>query len=140
MTRPQTERFARAARRLVICALTCACGAGSHPSPAAPCDQECQDGVALRGLRTALKFAFNITVQGNPVGAQDETRSCLPSNGQTGNVHVFGEATSNAAQGSSFVDLEFDFRSCAYPAAPDPSAEQNFELTLSGLVNERGTL
>jgi hypothetical protein len=96
--------------------------------------------VALRGLRTVMKFAYNLTVQGQPVGAQDKTQACLPSNGSSGKAHVFGTATSNAAQGSSFVDLNFDFQSCAYPAPPDPSADQNFNLTLEGLIREQGTL
>jgi hypothetical protein len=133
-------KLSRAARVFAIALVTCACGAGSHPAPAAACDEACRDGVALRGLRTMIKFAYNLTVQGQPVGAQDKTQDCLPSNGSTGKARVFGEATSNAAQGSTFVDLSFDFRGCAYPAAPDPSAEQNFDLSVDGMVTEHGTL
>ena len=141
MTNPRPMKSAARALTLAWLALfTSGCGAGSHPAVAAPCDQACQDGVALRGLRTMLKFAYNLTVQGQPVGAQDKTRDCLPSNGSVGKAHVFGTATSNAAQGSSFVALSFDFRGCAYPAAPDPSAEQNFDLTVDGLITEQGTL
>jgi hypothetical protein len=125
---------------LTVSLLASACGAGSHPAAAAPCDQACQDGVALRGLRTMVKFAFNLTVQGQPIGAQDKSQACLPSNGSAGKAHVFGNATSNAAQGSSFVDLSFDFTGCAYPAPPDPSADQNFNVTVDGLITEQGTL
>ena len=125
---------------LVLSLLTAGCGAGSHPAPAPACEQACQDGVALRGLRTIIKFAFNLTVQGRPVGAQDATQDCLPSNGNTGKAHVFGSADSNADQGSSFVNLSFDFQACAYPAAPDPSAEQNFDITVAGQISESGTL
>ena len=140
MTNPRPMKRAPAALALAVALLLSACGAGSHPAAAAPCDQACQDGVALRGLRTLIKLAYNLTVQGQPVGAQNKTEDCLPSNGSTGKAHVFGDATSNAAQGSSFVDLSFDFRGCAYPAAPDPSAEQNFDLTVDGLITEHGTL
>jgi hypothetical protein len=139
MTSPQSLQLTRLAL-LASAWLLAACGAGSHPAPAPPCDQACQDGVALRGLRTVMKFAYNLTVQGQPVGAQDKTQDCLPSNGGSGKAHVFGNASSNAAQGSSFVDLSFDFQGCAYPAAPDPSADQNFNLTLDGLITEQGTL
>ncbi len=140
MTNPRPVNAARAGLVLAASLLAAGCGAGSHPAPAPACDQACQDGVALRGLRTIIKFAFNLTVQGRPVGAQDATHDCLPSNGSTGQVHVFGSASSNADQGSSFVDLSFDFQNCAYPAAPDPSAEQNFDITVAGLVSEHGTL
>ena len=140
MTNPRAVKPAHALTVLALSLLAVGCGAGSHPAPAPACDQACQDGVALRGLRTLIKFAFNLTVQGMPVGAQDELHDCLPSNGSTGQAHVFGTATSNADQGSSFVDLDYDFRACAYPAAPDPTAEQNFDITVSGVIRENGTL
>ena len=140
MTSPLPMKLTRTTLMLALALPMSACGAGSHPAAAAPCDETCQDGVALRGLRTIIKFAYNLTVQGQPVGAQDKTQDCLPTNGSTGKAHVFGDATSNAAQGSSFVDLTFDFRSCAYPAPPDPAAEQNFSITVSGSITERGTL
>lgn len=140
MTNPRAVKPARALLVLVVSVLAAGCGAGSHPAPAPACDQACQDGVALRGLRTMIKFAFNLTVQGRTVGAQDATQDCLPSNGDTGKAHVFGSASSNADQGSSFVDLDYDFQACAYPAAPDPSADQNFDITVAGLIREQGTL
>ncbi len=136
----RTSRSTRVACVFVLSSFTWACGVGSRPAPAAACDPGCQDQVALRGLRTLLKFSYNLTVQGQPVGAQDESRDCLPSAGSTGNVRVFGEASSNAAQGSTFVNLNFDFQSCSYPAAPDPTADQNFDITLDGLITEQGTL
>lgn len=140
MTSPHPMKPTRAALVLLLSLLAPACGAGSHPAAAAPCDQTCQDAVALRGLRSIVKFAFNLTVQGQPVGAQDKSQACLPSNGSTGKARVFGNATSNAAQGSSFLDLSFDFQGCAYPTAPDPSADQNVNVTVDGLITERGTL
>jgi hypothetical protein len=117
-----------------------ACGAGAHPAAAPPCDQACQDGVALRGVRTLLKLAYNQTVQAKPVGAQDARSDCLPLDGELGSVHVFGTATSVAEQGASFVTLSYDFEHCSYSAPPDPTAEQNYSVTLSGLVTEQGTI
>ncbi len=137
--------FAERRARLMLFALVCclgssACGAGSHPAAAAPCDEACQDNVAVRGVRTVLKYAFNFTVQGRPVGAQDAKTDCLPFNGTQGSAHVVGDATSNAVQGASFIDLSFDFQTCNYSAPPDPEAAQNFTVTLAGVISERGTL
>ena len=117
------------------------CGAGAKPAPPPPCDQSCQDGIALHGLRLAMKFAFNLTVMGQDVGPQDKSQPCLPSaDAGIGSVHVFGNATSNADQGTSFLDLSYDFRNCFYPMAPDATADQNFSITLTGLVTENGSL
>jgi hypothetical protein len=87
-----------------------------------------------------MKVAFNATVQGKPVGAQDGVAPCLPTAKGLGSVHVFGDATANAAQGSSFVDLTYDFTNCAYSAPPDPTADQNYSIVLDGVVTEQGTL
>jgi|GEM_PF-756246 hypothetical protein len=117
------------------------CGAGPRPAPAPPCDQSCQDGVALLGLRTALKLAYNFEVSTKPVGAQDGTAPCVSFDGsQGGTVHVFGDATVNAVQGASIVSLSYDFKNCLYSAPPDPTADQNFSLTITGLVTETGTI
>ena len=118
------------------------CGAGAKPAPAPPCDQTCQDGVALRALRTEMKLAFNLTVMGQPVGAQDETVPCLPiGDSGVGSVHVFGDAESNADQGSTFLNpLNYDFKNCAYSMPPDETADQNFSIVLTGLITEQGTL
>ena len=61
-----------------------ACGAGPRPAPAPPCDQSCQDGVALLGLRNAIKLAYNFEVSTKPVGAQDGTAPCVSFDGTTG--------------------------------------------------------
>ncbi len=119
-----------------------ACGAGPRPAPAPPCDQSCQDGVALLGLRNAMKLAYNFEVSTKPVGAQDGTAPCVSFDGTTGGtVHVFGNATVNAVQGASIVKpLNYDFKNCLYSAPPDPSADQNYSLTITGLVTEMGTI
>ena len=117
------------------------CGAGPRPAAAPPCDQACQDGVALRGVRTAMKIAYNFAVAAQPVGAQDKTAPCVSFDGtHGGSVHVFGEATVNAIQGASIVSLSYDFKDCLYSVPPDATADQNFNLTFSGLVTEGGTL
>jgi hypothetical protein len=138
-----TQLKARSVRWLCLALVPIAlvgCGAGAKPAPAPPCEEECQDGVALRALRTMMRFAFNAAVAGKPVGAQDETLPCLPSGSGVGSVRVFGDAESNPEQGASFLTLSYDFRNCSYSAPPDPTADQNYSVTLTGLIGERGTL
>ena len=117
------------------------CGAGALPDAPPPCEQACQDGVALRGVREMMKLAYNLLIQGKPVGAQNGSSPCRSSDGsQGGRVHVFGNATSNAVQGSSFVELEYEFDECAYSVPPSATPEQNYSLTLTGNVKQQGTL
>ncbi|HTA88710.1 MAG TPA: hypothetical protein VK745_04020 [Polyangiaceae bacterium] len=123
-----------------LVSLACS-GVGAKPAPAPACDQSCQDGVALLALRLEMKFAFNLTVMGQPVGAQDKTEPCLPlGDSGVGSVHVFGDAESNADQGDSTLALSYEFKNCSYAAPPDPTADQNFSVTVTGLVTETGTL
>ena len=117
------------------------CGAGPRPAPAPPCDRTCQDGVALRGVREAMKFAYNKEVATRPVGSQDAMTTCYSFDGsQGGSVHVFGTATVNAIQGASIVNLTFDFQDCHWAVPPDATAAENYALTLTGQVREAGTL
>jgi hypothetical protein len=133
-------RIALAACTLSLCAVT-GCGVGPHPAPAPPCDQTCQDGAALLGLRSAMKAVYNFTVAAKHVGPQDATTPCVSFDGSHGgSVHLFGDATVNAVQGASIVSLSYDLKNCLYSAPPDPTADQNFSLTLTGLVTEQGTL
>ena len=129
-------------RALAISALAVAgCGAGPRPAPAPPCDQSCQDGSALLGLRSAMKVAYNFKVAAQPVGAQDAMTPCISFDGaKGGTVHIFGDATVNAEQGASIVSLSYDFEKCLFSAPPDPTAAQNFSLKLTGLVTEQGTI
>jgi len=121
--------------------LLCGCGAGALPDAPPPCDQACRDGVALRGVRETMKLAYNVLIQGKPVGAQDGSTPCRSSDGsQGGRVRLFGNATSNAIQGSSFVELEYEFEECAYSVPPSATAEHNYNLILSGRVKQQGTL
>ncbi|HYQ03246.1 MAG TPA: hypothetical protein VER96_31445 [Polyangiaceae bacterium] len=117
------------------------CGAGAKPEPAPPCEQACQDGIALRGVRETMKLAYNLLIQARPVGTQDGTTDCRSSDGSKGGtVHVFGEATSNAAQGASFVDLEYDFDQCVYSVPPSATPNENYSLVITGPVTQQGTL
>lgn len=125
---------------LVVPLALLGCGAGAKPAPPPPCDQSCQDGVALRALRTMMRFAFNAAVAAKPVGAQDKTLPCLPTGSGVGSVRVFGDAESNPAQGASFLTLSYDFRNCSYSAPPDSTPDQNYSVTLTGLISEQGTL
>lgn len=145
----QTRMLALRARRWSPCGwlalslfAAAGCGAGPRPAAAPPCDQKCQDGVALLGLRTAMKLAYNFEVSTKPVGAQDGTAPCVSFDGsQGGTVHVFGDVTVDAIQGASIVSLlTYDFKNCLYSAPPDPTANQNFSLTMNGKVTEKGTL
>jgi hypothetical protein len=125
----------------VLSLVLVACGAGPRPAAAPACDQICQDGVALRGLREAMKFAYNIEIAGQPVNAQDALTPCYSYDGSHGgSVHLFGNATVNAIQGASFVDLSYDFENCHWSAPPDPAADQNYALTLTGTVSQKGTI
>ena len=124
----------------VVSWLLAGCGAGPRPAAPPACDQACQDGVALRGARSMMKLAYNTLVMGRKTGSQDAQTMCLPVNGTHGTVHVFGRAESNADQGDSFVTLSYDFKDCSYAAPPDPTADQNYSVTLTGLVTESGTI
>jgi hypothetical protein len=127
-----------AAAALAFAALAlAACGSSSAgPTPTAPpCDQTCQDAVALRSLRESMKLAFNVTLQGKPVGSQDQTEPCPLG----GTVHVYGQATSNAVQGATFVQLTYAFAACAY-SQTDSDPKQTYTTTLTGTVTEGGTL
>jgi hypothetical protein len=117
------------------------CGAGPRPAPPPPCDQSCQDGVALLGLRTAMKTAYNFKIAAMPTGDQDATTPCISFDGKLGgSVHIVGMAEVNAVQGASIVALTYDFKNCLFSAPPDPTANQNFSLTIDGKVTEAGTI
>jgi hypothetical protein len=140
-TTPLARSLARRSWLLCPLLLLLGCGAGPRPAAAPPCDQSCQDGVALLGLRSAMKFAYNYKIATQPVGAQDAMTPCYSEDGSHGGtVHIFGDASVNAIQGASIVSLSYDFENCLFSAPPDPTADQNFSLTLTGLVTETGTL
>jgi hypothetical protein len=117
-------------------AWTCGCSASTtNAAPPKACDAECQDQIITRGLREMVKLAFNLTLQGKPVGAQDITVPCPLG----GNVRVAGNASSNADQGATNVDLTYTFERCTY-LRKDAKPEENYELTVSGAVKQDGVI
>jgi len=117
--------------------LALACGTSASTADAAPpCDQACQDGIALRSLREGMKFLYNAELQGKPVGPQDATVPCLPGGGS---AHVFGTATSNAVQGSTEVHLTYVLDHCVY-SQTDTDPLRNYSVTFNGTVTETGTI
>jgi hypothetical protein len=130
---------AQAARRAIACLLTmapmlAACGTKEAP-PSPPCDRECMDGVALRGLRETMKLAYNSTVQNSPVGPQDHVTTSFLS----GSAHVFGTATANALLGTTAVELTYVFSNAQYLRKDDTPA-QNFDVTIDGVVVQKGII
>ncbi|MGC4088914.1 MAG: hypothetical protein QM756_13650 [Polyangiaceae bacterium] len=123
--------------RFALCfsllALACSSNVGASKSQKS-CDDACQAQVAARGLRETLKLAYNLTLNGKPVGAQDASHACLG-----GSVRVHGEAYSNAEQGSTDVDLVYSFDACGYRQV-SATQNQNYDLVLRGDVRESGVL
>jgi hypothetical protein len=113
----------------------CSLNAGNTPAAAPACDGPCQDSIALRAVREAMKTAYNRMLTGNDAGPQDETSPC-PLGGQ---IHVFGSASSNAAQGATRVSLSYVFDRCKF-ASVDTEPTRNYSVTLTGTVAEDGTL
>jgi hypothetical protein len=136
----RTEPKPRAAsgRLLMAVAIGLLTGCGGNvgaPPPPAPCEEKCQDQVALRAVREMTKLAYNLLLQGKPVGMQDARSPCPLG----GSVHVFGNATSNAAQGATEVDLSYAFAGCGHTELDD-EAEESYRMTLTGTLTQVGTL
>lgn len=120
---------------VALLALLPSCGAEATAPEAPVCDAACQDSVALRGLREMLKLVYNLTLQGKPVGEQDERTDCL----RGGEAHVFGTATSNGEQGSTEVELTYELSECAY-VQRDDDADENYDITITGTIEQQGTI
>lgn len=118
-----------------VLAVGCGTSAGNSPPAVPPCDQACQDGVALRSLREGMKLLYNLELQGKPVGPQDATVPCPLG----GSAHVFGTATSNAVQGATEVQLTYALDHCRY-SQKDTDALRNYSVTVHGTVQQRGTI
>jgi hypothetical protein len=119
----------------VLAVLFFGCSGRSTAQATPPCDQECQDKVALLAIRETMKLAFNLTLQGKPVGVHDERTACP----QGGTVRVFGRASSNAIQGATEVDLAYEFAQCGY-LQKDTEPNENYDVVLNGNVVQKGTL
>jgi hypothetical protein len=112
-----------------------ACSSGSGGTPTS-CDQACQDGIAVRGLRDAIKLAYNLLLQGGPVGNQNTPTTPCPLGGT---VQVQGNATSVPEQGTTMVNLTYDFEGCGY-SETDSDPTRTFSLTFTGSITETGSL
>jgi hypothetical protein len=110
-------------------------GCGDEAVAPKQCNQECLDSTALRGIRETLKLVYNLTLQGNPIGAQDESTPC-PLGGRAA---VSGNATSNADHGATEVALTYVLEACAY-AQRDEEPEENYNLTITGSIVQQGTI
>lgn len=124
----------RALLPLIVLVLSCAENAGPT-APPPPCEAACQDGIGIRAIRETMKLAYNLTLQGKPVGAQDATTPCP----QGGTAHVFGTATSNGLQGTTDVDLTYELAGCAY-LLQDEDADQNYATTITATIHQQGIL
>lgn len=126
-------------RRRALVALTLplflSFGCQDEPPEPPPCDAACNDGIALRSLRETMKLVYNLTLQGNDVGEQDESTECPLG----GSARVFGTATSNPEQGATEVELTYEFSNCAYLELDDEPVE-TYEMTLDGTITQSGTL
>ena len=100
-----------------------------------PCEETCQDETAVRALRETMKLVYNLTLQGNPVGPQDESTPCPLG----GSAHVFGTATSNAQFGATEVALTYELVDCHY-LSRDEQPGENYDMTVTGTVTQSGTL
>ena len=111
-------------------------GCSDPPRPEAPaCDQACKDGVALRAVRESVKLAFNLLLQGKPVGEVDASSPCV----RGGEVRIVGRASSNSVQGATEVDLTYTFTGCNV-LEKDTEAAENYELVVTGVITQKGTL
>jgi len=118
-----------------VLALACGSSGNNTADAAPPCDQTCQDAIALRSLREGMKLLYNLKLQGQPVGPQDATVPCPLG----GSAHVFGTATSNAVQGATDVQLTYALDHCAY-SQTDTDPLRNYSVTINGTVTEAGTI
>ena len=122
-------------RAAVVLALALPACSESTRKESPPCDEQCLRSTALRGFRETLKLIYNMTVQGKPVGAQEGELAC-PLGGR---ARVFGVASSNALQGATEVELTYELDRCRYMQRDDEPPE-NYDLTITGTVSQRGTL
>ncbi|MGH7283503.1 MAG: hypothetical protein ACRELY_18410, partial [Polyangiaceae bacterium] len=134
MQRALRAPMAMAFSSALVVATSAACTGGGPTPSSPPCDQSCQDGVALRAFRETLKQVFNGALQGGPVGNQDVTYACAPLGGT---AHVTGTATSNADVGTTSVNLTYVLDHCHYVAV-DTDPNQNYDMTSTGTVTEVG--
>jgi hypothetical protein len=114
-------QFVARLRDLVLLALLSApmaCGTDESEAEIKTCDAACRDQSALRALRETIKVVYNLTLQANAVGEQDE---------------------SLAEQGATELALTYELDECAY-LQRDDDVEGNYDVVISGVIVEQGTL
>jgi hypothetical protein len=122
--------------RALVVSFLLVLGCGSEQAePSPPCEQECKDGNAVRAVRETMKLVYNLTLQANPVGAQDELTLCP----QGGGARISGEATSDSMQGATLVDLTYQFVNCKY-IERDDEPDENYAITLNGTITQQGVI
>jgi hypothetical protein len=128
------EDFEMRAAFFAFALVLAGCGKDGSTEPST-CDAECLDQTAMRSVRETLKLVYNLTLQGKPVGAQDETTRCP----QGGNAHVFGDASSVAEQGATNVDLTYELKDCAY-LQKDDEPDESYDVAISGAITQSGVI
>jgi hypothetical protein len=117
---------------VVACLLT-GCS-DERPAPKS-CDAECLDRVAVRSIRETLKLIYNFTLQGKPVGSQEELTPCPLGGG----ARVAGEAHSVAEQGATDVQLTYQLLECAY-VQHDDEPEESYDVAITGEIAQSGII
>ena len=116
-------------------ALLLSLGCSDTTPPQPPCDAACEDGIALRALRETLKLVYNLTLQGNPVGEQDESTPCTLA----GSARVFGAASAEPEHGATIVDLTYELRGCRHIEL-DEEADETYEMSIDGTLTQSGII
>lgn len=98
------------------------------------CDQRCRDNLAARAVRESVRVGFNLLLQGGPVGEQDKAGPC-PFGGK---VRVEGTATTDAATGTTQVDLTWQFTACGVKRVG--SKDEAYEVTIDGELTQKGKI
>jgi hypothetical protein len=131
----QTAKLSsRLARLALLAALNACANERTEPEPKT-CDAACRDESAVRSLRETIKVVYNLTLQANDVGEQDETARCPLG----GSARVTGRAGSLAEQGATELELIYELTDCAY-LQRDDEPEENYDMVISGSITEQGIL
>jgi hypothetical protein len=125
----------RAGRAALFCGWFALAGCGEDGQGPKTCDAACRDRSAARALRETLKLVYNLTLQGNAVGEQDERTACPLG----GTARVRGTASSVPEQGATEVALSYELRACAY-VQRDDDAEESYDTVIDGTVLQSGII
>jgi hypothetical protein len=82
-----------------------------------------------------MKLVYNLSLQGNPAGEQDERVAC-PS---AGVARLTGSASTDPERGTTKLDLTYAFEGCRYEQHTSEPSE-SYALAVTGTVLQRGVL